>query len=98
MTITSRFALAAGTVLALCALAAAPSWGQQGTLRSQTDEVQRAVSEALRQANAGQRRDAARAEAQRRALESAPTRTPESAGPTGSDGPSLPPIPGGDRP
>ena len=99
MTFTRGRAVAfSAIVLAFCAPGAAPSWGQQGTLRSQTDEVQRAIAEALRQANAGQRRNAARAELQRRGPEGMATRTPESEGSIGgSDTPLVPPIPDGER-
>jgi len=88
MTITGRLAAAGATVLMLWTLPAAPSWGQQSVLRSQTDEVQRAISETLRQANGQLRRNAAPIE---------PPRTPEEPAPTTRSDGAAQPAPRSDR-
>jgi hypothetical protein len=97
MTIPLRLAASAGAILMLCALPGAPSWGQQSVLRAQTDEVQRAIAEALRQANAGMRRDAAHAAAEQRDLRSPETAMPEPQAGTSLSDEAARPTPHSDR-
>ena len=98
MTVPRKLAAGAGVCLMLCALPVAASRGQQGVLHSQTDEVQRAISEALRQAYGELRRRAARAEPEQRELQGLETPASEASSlPASGDRPSAPPALGSDR-